>query len=201
MRKSRGPAAHFEYPNVTGRQMKVVVWTGARGSGKTTEALTLAQKARAEGFAVAGLAAEAVSRGGRRVGYDVVDLATSARACLARLGLNGPVQAGRYGFLAEGLAMGKDALLSPAALASDLVIVDEFGPLELRGEGWRPAVDALVSDARGLIVLVVRDSLAAAVEDLYRKFGCIKLPATPGSADVILEMLRKSSSRRGGRTS
>ena len=185
---------------MTRSQPKVVLWTGPKGSDKTTGAMALAEKARAAGFSVAGVAAPGLDEGGRRMGFDVVDLHTSARAALARRGRSSPVRTGRYGFLAEGLAMGREALSCPAAMSADLVIVDEFGPLELRGEGWRPAVDALVSEARGLILLVVRESLAASIMGLYRKFGCVKFQAHRPWADAILELLGKRSHGCGAPT-
>jgi nucleoside-triphosphatase THEP1 len=169
----------------------VVVWAGRKHSGKTTAVLGLARAAREAGHSVAGLAAPSVHAGRRLEGFDVVDLATGARAPLARRGLDAACRVGEYGFLEEGLALGRGALTAPAAASADLVIVDEFGPLELRGEGWRPAADRLISQAAGLVLLVVRRELAHEVRKLYPRRRCREL-RTPVRqlAEVVIGLLR-----------
>ena len=176
---------------------QLIIWTGPKHSGKTTAAEALAESARAGGFAVAGLTAPSVLQAGRLIGFDVVDLRTAARAPLARRGAKGRQRVGEYGFLAAGLAAGARALGAPA-LSADLVIVDEFGPLELRGEGWRAGTDSLVAGARGLIVLVVREELVDAVRRLYAGAACRVLsPAGPAAAETVVEMLRANRCHDG----
>jgi len=183
---------------MAGARAKLIIWTGPKHSGKTTAAEALAESARAAGFSVAGLTAPSVHQAGRLIGFDVVDLRTSARAPLARRGAKGLPRVGDYGFLAEGLAAGERAL-GAAALSADLVIVDEFGPLELRGEGWRARTDSLVARAKGLIVLVVREELVDAVRRLYAGASCRVLsPADPAAPETVMEMLRANGCHDGG---
>ncbi|MHC4983850.1 MAG: nucleoside-triphosphatase [Planctomycetota bacterium] len=181
---------------MSGPHWRLALWAAPKHSGKTAAASSLAEKARTEGFSVTGLLAPGVYKGGRLIGYDVVDLRTTARRPLARRGLSSPLRAGSYGFLPEGLVLGREALSGPAARSSDLVIVDEFGPLELSGWGWRPAVDKLIREAKGLIVLVVRDELVAAVLKLYGGSGCQRMQAGSAAVETIIEMLRQRSSRK-----
>jgi len=151
---------------------KLVLWTGKRHSGKTTGAARLVRAARAKGYSVAGLVAPAVYRDSTLIGFDAVDLRSRQRAALARD--NGGTT-GRFDFLAEGLGLG-NASLSPAATASaDLVVVDEFGPLELNRQGWRRSVDLLVQSSEAIILLVVREELADEVECLYENVESIRL--------------------------
>ena len=150
---------------------RLLLLTGPKHSGKTTAAAALAERARAAGLCVVGLLAESVRRGGVLAGFDVVDLATGRRAALARRG--GPPPPGRqhvgaFAFLDDGLAWGAPARPPPAGGGADLVIVDEFGPLEMAGRGWRAAVDELIaSPAPPAVMLVVRQRLAPAVRQLY----------------------------------
>ena len=176
---------------------KLIIWTGPKHSGKTTAAEGLAGSARAAGFSVAGLTAPSVHQAGGLIGFDVVDLRTGARAPLARHEATGRLRVGDYGFLAEGLAAGERAL-GAAALWADLVIVDEFGPLELRGEGWRACTDSLVAGAKGLIVLVVREELVDAVRRLYESAPSEVLPAaSPVAAAAVADALRARDGRCG----
>ena len=182
---------------MAGARAKLIIWTGPKHSGKTTAVEALAQDARAAGFSVAGLMAPSVHRGGRLIGFDVVDLRTGARAPLARRGAAAGPHVGDYGFLADGLEAGERAL-GAAAHSAEMVVVDEFGPLELRGEGWRAGTDSLVARAEGLIVLVVREKLVDAVRRLYAGACCRVLsPADPAAAESVMEMLRAAACHGG----
>jgi nucleoside-triphosphatase THEP1 len=140
----------------------VAVVTGASGAGKTTLLLGLAEALRAAGRTVGGIAAPLVRDGGVRVGYDVIDLASGARTPLCRLAAGGDDPAvGPFVFIAEGLALGRAALA--AGGACEVVIVDEVGPLEMRGEGWAAALPALFARDGAAIVLAVRLGLIEAV--------------------------------------
>ena len=56
---------------------------------------------------------------------------------------------------------------------SHVIVIDEAGPLELRGEGWAGRISELLKLNEWQIILVVRKSL---VDEVIRKFG-IKDPA------------------------
>ena len=172
----------------------LILWTAPKHSGKTTAALALAEAARARGFAVVGLAAPSVWRDGRLVGFDGVDLRTARRAVLARRDADGP-RVGSFAFTAGGLALGAEALAPPAGEA-DLVIVDEFGPLELSGGGWRGQVEALRASTGAVLLLVVRTEILAPVRNLYPS-GEV-LGATDGEAvERVLAVLAPRRADRG----
>jgi len=162
---------------------EIVLWTGPKHSGKTTAAAALADRARQRGATVAGVLAESVYRGGKLAGFDAVDLGTGHRAVLARRGREGPVRVGEFTFDPKGLALGAEALSLGAAGDADLVIVDEFGSLELSGQGWREPVDALLASARGIVLLVVRTRRLEAVRQLYAARNPRQVHA--GDADAI----------------
>jgi nucleoside-triphosphatase THEP1 len=166
-------------------QNKLVLWTGKRHSGKTTAATKLARTACAEGFAVAGLLAPSIYHNGRLIGYDVLDLRNKTRASLAQR------KTERFTFIADGLKLGRDALSLTAIESTDIIIVDEFGPLELRGDGWRRDVDSLLALSDALILLVVRRELAERVQELYAGTPSQVLPAIePESIDKIITSLK-----------
>ncbi|MCK4601753.1 MAG: DUF2478 domain-containing protein, partial [Phycisphaerae bacterium] len=87
----------------------------------------------------------------------------------------------------EGLAFGREALGRPA----ELVIVDEFGPLELRGGGWRGAVETLLTASAGVVLLVVRDGLVEEVRRLYLDQQPVVTPAAGlDAASTVIDMLK-----------
>jgi nucleoside-triphosphatase THEP1 len=169
---------------------KLILWVGEKHSGKTTSAANLARSARDEGFNVAGLLAPSLYCNGRLTGFDVLDLANGKRAPLARRQTN-PGKTGPFAFMTDGLKFGNAALSAKATKSADLIIVDEFGPLELNGDGWRKNVDSLLTSNDAVILLVVRRELAGEVRQLYADTPCRELAATePSSIDDGLTMLK-----------
>lgn len=170
-------------------QNKLILWTGRKHSGKTTSAGNLAQVARNEGFTVAGLLAPSRYSNGRLVGFDALDLRDGTRIPLASRKPDGD-ETERFTFTADGLKLGSIALSPAATKSAELIIVDEFGPLELHGKGWRRSVDSLLTSADALLLLVVRQELSNKVQKLYSSVPSQKLPATDlKSIDKVIAMI------------
>ena len=162
---------------------------GEKHSGKTTSATNLVEIARDEGFNVTGLLAPSLYRDGKLLGFDAIDLLNETREPLAKRNTDAG-KAERFTFLPEGLKLGNAVLSATAAKSADLVIVDEFGPLELDGRLWRENVDSLLASSSALILLVVRQELADAVRRVYTDFPCRNLAAIePESIDKVIGML------------
>lgn len=175
----------------------VVLWTGERYSGKTTSVGNLVRAVRREGYDVAGLLARSVYQDEKLIGFDGVDLSSGAEAPLARRGA-GASDIGQFTFLDEGLQLGRAALSGPGEGSADLVIVDEFGPLELDGKGWRNNVDSLLAAGRAVVLLVVRRELVGRVQQLYSDLGVEVLDAgEPQSVDKVVCLLRDRRAVRG----
>jgi len=140
--------------------------TGDKQAGKTGAVLQLIDQARSRGLHPAGIVCPGLWAGGTRAGFDLVQVDTGRRYVLSRRieGLR-PVP---YMFDAESLGRGKEALSPGRCRNADLVIVDEIGPLELKGQGWAGALPALVSLPRPVHIWVVRRSLVQAVQDRFQ---------------------------------
>jgi nucleoside-triphosphatase THEP1 len=166
---------------------KLILWTGEKHSGKTTSAANLVKIARGEGFDIAGLLAPSIYSDGELLGFDVIDLRNENRIPLAKR------KTGRFTFFDSGLEFGKAALSTTATKSAALVIIDEFGPLELNGQGWHESVDILLASSNALILLVVRRELADEVQRVYKDFPCRNLAANePESIDKVIGMLRSN---------
>ncbi len=169
--------------------LRLILWVGPKHSGKTTAATRLVDRARREGIRVAGVLSPSLHAGGRLVGFDVTDIATGRRAPLARRE-TGEGDSGGFRFLDEGLAAGRAALATAVQRGPALTIVDEFGPLELRGGGWREGVDRLLGGATGIVLLIVREALIEEVSRLYAAFEPEALAATADtSIECVLALL------------
>lgn len=177
---------------------ELILWMGEKHSGKTTAVAELVEIANSEGFNIAGVLAPSIYHNGILVGFDVLDVQYKMRAPLARRKINGG-KTGEFIFIANGLKLGNDALNAGINESVELIIVDEFGPLELNGGGWRKSVDSLMARSDVLKLLVVRQELTDAIHQLYIDIPCLKLTATePKSIDIVIRTLRKRrQSQRG----
>lgn len=170
---------------------RLILWTGPRHSGKTTSAADLAQKAKSQGFSIAGLLAPSIYTNGRLTGFDALDIKTRDRVPLAeRQPAEQTTEVGEFTFSKDGLQFGSNTLDTTSVKSADLIIIDEFGPLELADNGWRKNVDSILFDTNVLLVLVVRDQIIDQVKKLYEAVNCIQLDAAKAdSAAKVIEIL------------
>jgi len=176
---------------------KLILWTGEKHSGKTSSVAELAGTVRKEGFSVAGLLALSLYDNGKLVGFDAFDLQSEKRALLARRQIN-KNETVPFTFIPDGLKLGRSALSLAATKSANLIIVDEFGPLELDRRGWRKNVDSLLASSNAVILLVVRQELIDAVKQLYRDVPSRELIAGGrNSVGQIITLLRNRRHRPG----
>lgn len=177
---------------------RLILWTGPRHSGKTTTAAELAQRVKCKGFGVAGLLAPSIYTNGDLTGFYAVNITTGDRIQLAqRNQTTDTTSVCGFTFLKEGLKFGQDALEIKSAESADLIIIDEFGHLELAGDGWRKNADSILSDTNALLVLVVRDEIIDDVKKIYTDVTCIQLDAAKeDSAAKVIEILNNQSEKK-----
>lgn len=179
--------------------IKLILWTGKKHSGKTSSAAELARTVRNEGFTVAGLLALSLYDNGKLVGFDAFDLQTEKRAPLARRNIR-ESETQPFTFIADGLKLGISALSPVVTKSADLIIVDEFGPLELDRRGWRKNVDSLLASSKALILLVVRQELTDVVKQLYKDISSRELIATKReSIDEVVNLMRDRQLKAKGK--
>lgn len=154
--------------------VRTVVVTGPPDCGKTRAIGRLASTLSERHISVAGFEQPAVMEDGRKIGFDIRDLETGEQAPLARLadGHKGDYGS-RFRFSGEGFEVGGRALAR--ASCSAVVVVDELGPVELRGDGHMPAVER---------ALAVPDVLAAVL--VVRRSLVPSLVATLDATDVVI---------------
>lgn len=155
---------------------QLVLLTGERGEGKTTLCLALAEQACRAGWRVGGIVSPGDWHDGQRVGYRVRDLLSGEERPLAqRSAQEGAIRVGPFSFDPEGIAFGRRALQEALSHRVQLLIVDEVGPLELRGEGWAPLLDRLHTEGTKVMVWVVRPELVEEVRKRYPLFASATL--------------------------
>ena len=149
-------------------QGRVFIIAAGQGAGKSSLVAGLAEGLRRSGASVGGLHAPGFWEAGRLAGFDIVDLRTGERRLLCRKDRRGGPALGAFRFSPDGISFGLKVLAEARRLDVDVLMVDEVGPLELRGEGWAPELERLARERRKPMVWVVREGL---VEDVRRRWG------------------------------
>lgn len=135
---------------------------------------------------VGGVLSEGLFHENAKIAYRGRDIMTGERFLLGRRRELSPIQRSRletlvpggecadangtdigpWLLLESGMNRARRAIAAAVAARCDRIVVDEFGPMELRGGGLRCAVDALAASGIPML-LVARDSVAADLQQLY----------------------------------
>ncbi len=162
---------------------KIYLVTGAIGEGKTAWLVKLTGLLKERGITAGGILALRIMEEGKTTGYDITDILTGERTPFLRH--TGDVTMGVERFTMDdaGYRAGLGALDPSANRAADVVIIDEVGPLELRGQGWSNMISGLIHETRAVLILAVRENLTEAVTE---KFGIVGAAVTDVSrGDVV----------------
>jgi len=170
----------------------VIVVTGRSGSGKTPAVGQLVDVLRRREVPMFGFLQPPVWQEGRKVGFDLVDVRSGQKAPLGRR-----VADGRgdhltpFVFDPKGFTLAQRALRQPPRGA--VLIVDEIGPVELRGEGhWSNLARAWRTGRPTAAVLTLRRQLIPAFLALLDATEAIIVDAEVESdpASALLAALR-----------
>lgn len=133
---------------------RLLLLTGDPGVGKTTVLLKIVEALKARGYKVGGMVSREVRSRGRRIGFEILDLAGGGSGWLAHVGQKTGPQVGKYRVNLKDLdTIGAGSIIK-AVENSDVVVVDEIGPMELFSEGFKDAVKRAV-DSGKLVVGVI----------------------------------------------
>lgn len=132
--------------------------TGPVHSGKSTFLDDVVFELREGGWNVGGFLSESIWEAAECTGYDLVDLIEDKTyPYIRRKGEETWQRTGSFFFIPEGLK--KAQAIIRRDRQTDLLVVDEIGPLELAGKGLWPALKDILFPPPTNLLLVVRDSL------------------------------------------
>ncbi len=174
------------------KKCRLVLLTGKKHSGKTTFVQSLVEKLKKENFRIAGFTATSIYEGTFLLGFDLVDIQSGRGGKFARR----KYAADAFVFSEEGYQFGRTILESEETRNADLIIIDEFGPMELEGGCWRKNIDLLLEN-KNCLLLVVREELVKTVKQLYPGLVCRVFSAEEESFDAIITLLNKQRDKCG----
>lgn len=132
------------------------IWlvTGPPGIGKSTLVSKVITRIMSAGVIVGGCTTFERRQKGERVGFEIRDLTNGTKGELSSVGGGLGPRVGRYRVNLSDLAsIGAKALLDAAA-RSELVVIDEVGPMELVSPEFRRGVAACLSSGKSILAVV-----------------------------------------------
>ncbi len=173
---------------------KVFVLTGEKDSGKTRLAEEISKALKSERLTVGGIIQSKVMRNNERYGYDLIDIRTQKSLPLCRIDApDTGIVAGPFKFYPEGIRFGVASLSIAKTKDCDIVIVDEVGPLEMKGEGWHEAVSNLLENYSGYLLIVIRKHLVDEITKFFNIDPMMQWNSRQVRIDEIVKHLRTTA--------
>jgi len=142
------------------KEPQLILVTGLSGAGKTSWCKRLVKIAEEKGFSVNGILSPGIYQGEQKIGIAVKDLETGQKRQMAQLRAGGreKLTTPRWTFDTDAMAWANDVLKKDSE--SDLLIIDELGPLEfLRDKGLTAGLARIDSGDYQVACVVIRSSL------------------------------------------
>ncbi len=146
-------------------KQKIFIITAGIGQGKTTCIKTLVEKFQKENISVSGIYSSRILNNETPSGYNVVNISNGETSIfLRKKGDSSQKRIGNYYIFDEGLKAGNRALQNNN---SRLIIIDEFGKLELSGKGWSDSIEQLIKTPKNHLILAVREDFVIQVVEKF----------------------------------
>ena len=144
----------------------IYIICGDQREGKTTFLKETIRNLKEVDVKVEGIMAEGIDLHGERTGFNLINVSTEKSKVLCRTsGDSEWIKTGKFYFNPEGLEFGRTILKKLSA--DSVVVIDEIGPLEMRGEGWTESIESILKSFDNTMIWVVRRSLT---ESVIKKF-------------------------------
>lgn len=175
---------HFE------NELRIILLTGPPGVGKTTMIDRLATTFLSKGLTVSGITTREVREGGNRIGFKITDLTTHEEGWLARKDSSSGPKIGSYRIVSQDLErIGVNAIERASEQRTDIVIVDEIGPMEMTSSMFRRSLSRIFSGERPTIATVKLNSRYPEVEEVRGK--SIQFEITTDNREAIYDRVVK----------
>lgn len=146
---------------------EVIIISGKKHEGKTTFTRQVLEELKQEGYKTGGFLAPGYFENNRRSAFDLLDVESGKKKSLCSIHFDEGQAAGPFRFKDSGIEFGEKLLSPKSVLDKQILVIDEIGPLELKGEGWYRSLAKLLDEPGITLILVVRNNL---VEQVKKEF-------------------------------
>jgi len=168
---------------------RLLLLTGTPGIGKTTVLLKVVETLRARGCMVGGMMSREVRSSGGRVGFEVLDISAGESGWLAHIDQKAGPQVGKYRVNLEDLdGIGVKAIVN-AVENSDIVAVDEIGPMELFSQKFQEAVRRATEGTKVVVCIVHWKAGSRLIDEMRRREDAEVYEVNYGNRESLHELL------------
>jgi nucleoside-triphosphatase THEP1 len=138
----------------------IFVICGAVHEGKTSIAKKVVAGLRENGLIVRGFFSESSTNDSGQKTYFTEDIISGDREILCSENFSlGSIKTGRFYFFENGLTFGRQILEHTLSEPTNLIVIDEIGPLEINDKGWARSVEQLLKQSNTPHLWIVREKL------------------------------------------
>jgi nucleoside-triphosphatase len=170
-------------------EKRVFLITGSPGVGKTTVLTKTLNILRERGYSVGGMLSCEVRENGVRIGFEIIDLHNQKHGWLAQINQAIGPQIGKYHVNLKDLEIiGARAILN-AVGTSDIVAIDEIGPMELLSQEFRNATIVALKSNKLIIAVVHWKANDKLITDVKSRMDAEIFEVTCENRDGIAEKI------------
>jgi iron complex transport system ATP-binding protein len=150
-------------------KQKIFIITGQSGSGKTTFLSHIIKELKKKGIQSGGFLAEGFWENNTRSHFELVNLITDEmKLFCTKIPQTGWEKIGQFYINPTAITFG-ETILDPDYLSqSDICVIDELGPFELKNKGWSGAVNRLLNYSSVIpMIWIVREQLLRNMVDYF----------------------------------
>ena len=179
--------------------------TGPPRSGKTTALERTVARLRGDGYTVGGLSSPERREDGRRVGFEIVDVASGDRAVMAHVDRDalrasndrderddpreyGP-GVGKYAVDVSAVDRIAGAALPSAVDEADCVVVDEIAPMQLESDRFVRETRRALESPTPVLAAITADATAGVVGAVKNRTDTERFVVEPDARDALPETL------------
>ncbi|MGD1055065.1 MAG: NTPase [Nitrososphaerales archaeon] len=169
------------------------IWllTGPPGVGKSTIISRVILRLKSSGVIVGGCSTTEKKAKGARVGFEVLNLTDGTRGELASVSTSLGPRVGRYRVNLTDLSTVGAVGLANAAASSEVIVIDEVGPMELVSPEFRRGVRACLNSGKPILAVVherLEDDLLAEMREKAKE----TIAVTVENRDHVVDGLARS---------
>ena len=172
-------------------QTPVIIVSGDIQEGKTTFLIELITILKERNVKINGFLARGIHDENGRIGYDLEDVISGeSHPYIRNINSLNAYRHGKYYFSPDGLDFGKGILNNVRSLNTELAVIDEVGPVELKGKGWAEDIEKLVNIYRVPQLWVVRKPILKKVVRQWNIGEVMVIDISIESVDDVIDEIQ-----------
>ena len=168
---------------------RVLLLTGTPGVGKTTVLMKAIDALKEKGICVGGMLSRETRAGGKRVGFEILDLSSGKRGWLAHVNQKTGPRVGRYHVNLNDLEFIGAKAIADAVENCDVIAIDEIGPMELFSGKFKEVVRKALKNHKPVLAVVHWKASDKLINEAKELEDSKMFSVTQKSRDILPEVI------------